>query len=128
MARILLIMIFLFQHSVMAAQGIVLHLPDDSHELLLSVEQPHSHGLHHDHHDEEHDEADSVALALNDSPDNSTPHDSAAHEHPSHVHLAADVPAQPYSSFYCKNGSERYVHNGQLIGITHTPPVPPPNV
>lgn len=128
MARILLIMIFLFQHSVMAAQGIVLHLPDDSHELLLSIEQPHSHGLHHDHHDEEYDEGDSVALALNDSPDNSTPHDSAAHEHPSHVHLFADVPAQPYSSFYSKNGSERYVHDGQLIGITHTPPVPPPNV
>jgi len=129
LARILLIIIFLFQHTVLAAQGFVVHLPDDSHDLLWSVEQPHSHGPNHDHDDDDEHHAEHDAKTTDQllSSEASNTHDASAHEHPSHILLVADLPAQPYSCFTVKNGTERYVHKSQLTGITHTPPVPPPN-
>jgi hypothetical protein len=127
--RILLILVFLCQHIAMASEPIVLHLPDDSHAMLVSVNQPHNHDSHH--HDD-HEEAHSIDWS-SDEHTSSSPdvgieiHDDSAHEHAKHMHGHADCPNQLFIFATVPAGNECYLHQSQLTGITHTPPVPPPN-
>lgn len=130
LSRILLILVFLCQHIAMAAEPIVLHLPDDSHAMLVSVNQPHSHDSHHhDDHEDAHDAnvISDASGATADPAGNIEAHDDAAHEHAKHIHGHADVPAQLFVIASAPAGNECYLHKSQLTGITHTPPVPPPN-
>lgn len=122
----------------MAAEPIVLHLPDDSHDMLVSVTQPHSHESHHHQHNDEHDdhndntdhdaEAETTAKnALTIALTASDNHDASSHEHAKHIHGHADVPSQQFLFVSVVAAGESYLHHSQLTGITHTPPVPPPN-
>ena len=85
--QIMLILVFLCQHIAMASEPIVLHLPDDSHAMLVSVNQPHNHDSHH--HDD-HEEAHSIDWS-SDQHTSSSPdvgieiHDDSAHEHAKHM-------------------------------------------
>jgi hypothetical protein len=107
----------------MASEPIVLHLPDESHEMLVSVTQPHSHGSHH--HDENHDVETENTVSIETT--SSESHDASSHDHAKHLHGHADVPSQQFLFATVLAGNESYLHQSQLTGITHTPPVPPPN-
>jgi hypothetical protein len=115
----------------MASEPIVLHLPDESHEMLVSVAQPHSHGSHdhHDNHDDHDDEnrGSTTENAVSLTPTSSESHDASSHDHAKHLHGHADVPSQQFLFATVLAGNESYLHQSQLTGITHTPPVPPPN-
>jgi hypothetical protein len=117
----------------MASEPIVLHLPDESHEMLVSVAQPHSHGSHghHDNHDDHNDEDQSHGSEAENTVSltstSSESHDASSHDHAKHLHGHADVPSQQFMFATVLAGNECYLHQSQLTGITHTPPVPPPN-
>ncbi len=126
LTRLLLILVFLCQHIAMASEPIVLHLPDESHEMLVSVAQPHSHGSH-EHHDDDEGHGSETENKVSLTPSSIESHDASSHDHAKHLHGHADVPSQQFMFVTVLAGNECYLHQSQLTGITHTPPVPPPN-
>jgi len=130
LARILLILVFLCQHIALAAEPIVVHLPDGSHATLLSLTQPSGGSSHH--HDEtdcrhQSDIKNTAASTPSAASATSEPQDSSSHDHAKHLHGHADLPSQQFLFATVLAGNESYLHHSQLTGITHTPPVPPPN-
>lgn len=129
----------------------VLHLPGESHHMLVSMTQPHSHGRHqqstqqHDVHQDAH--GNNHEHAHKNDPDDfdidehgfdhelmllvatisAESHDESSHEQAKHQQGQADVPSQQLLFAHMPAGNESYRHQSQLTGITHSPPVPPPN-
>lgn len=137
--KFLFIIVFLCQHIALASEGMVTHLPDHSHQLLVSVYQPHTPAyLHHDHAaNAQHcvrslpcvdgvpagHSATNTGTALSAG----SGHDAGAHEHVQHVHLVADLPAESSLTFCAATQDDAYHYASQLTAITYSPPVPPPN-
>ncbi|RVU37032.1 hypothetical protein EOE67_12030 [Rheinheimera riviphila] len=134
----------------MAVKPMVLHLPGESHHMLVSMTQPHSHATkqhdahqsghqhghnnghdnHNDFYNEDFDHNDH-RLAPEITPlvaaTSAESHDESSHEQAKHLQGQADVPSQQQLFPAMSAGNESYRYQNQLIGITHSPPVPPPN-
>jgi len=132
--QFLFIIVFLCQHIALASEGMVTHLPDHSHQLLVSVYQPHTPAyLHHDHNGSaphcvqtlpcvggvpagQHATSTDTALSA------ASAHDTGAHEHVQHVHLVADLPAESSLTFCATAQDDAYHYASQLTAITYSPP------
>ena len=90
--------------------------------------QPHIHIHQHDQHpvDSNHSCDDPVAKTADSAVNNPSP-DDVAHEHAKHTHGHVDI-FQPFYVYIAEPVRQQsFCIFAALCGITHTPPVPPPN-
>lgn len=104
----ILILLFLFNHSLMFGVIEAAHLPDADH--------PYGHAVGYHAHDNAQDNEDV----------HSADHDTQPHG--LHIHLNIDLPSNPDFAFPRAGSQQLAASTSSHQNLAYAPPVPPPNV